>query len=310
MRKTVKKVASKKPMMQKGGVKKPLRKAQTGTSTGTPYQEYMKNPGAVASDTVAVRKPIPGSKTSSGAQAYYRDMLDKPVAKNPKNQGALQKAWDKTYGMDASDRANSSSTKNKYLTPEQDKSMRSKGPMKKGGSVKKMAKGGVTKKPLRKAQTGTSTGTPFQQYMKTPGAVASDTLMKPIPGVETIPMKPVAKNPKNQGALQSAWEKTYGPQWRDERYSMDPNETMDQYKRRMNSPMKKGGATKAKMAKGGSTKMAKGGTAHPGFKSVQAGIAAKQGISKKAAGAILASATRKASPKAKAANPRLKRVKG
>ena len=52
-----------------------------------------------------------------------------------------------------------------------------------------------------------------------------------------------------------------------------------------------------------------GGTAHPGFKSVQSSIAAKQGISKEAAGAILASSTRKASAKAKAANPRLKRVK-
>jgi hypothetical protein len=55
--------------------------------------------------------------------------------------------------------------------------------------------------------------------------------------------------------------------------------------------------------------MAKGG-AHPGFKAVQAKIAAKQGLSKKAAGAILAASTRKASAKAKAANPRLKRVKG
>lgn len=50
--------------------------------------------------------------------------------------------------------------------------------------------------------------------------------------------------------------------------------------------------------------------AHPGFKAVQASIAKKQGVSKKAAGAILASATRKASPAAKKANPRLKRVKG
>ena len=49
--------------------------------------------------------------------------------------------------------------------------------------------------------------------------------------------------------------------------------------------------------------------AHPGFKSVQKSIAAKQGISQKAAGAILASSTRKASKAAKKANPRLKRVK-
>ena len=62
-------------------------------------------------------------------------------------------------------------------------------------------------------------------------------------------------------------------------------------------------------AKKGNKKMAKGGTTHPGFKSVQSSIAAKQGISKEAAGAILASSTRKASTKAKAANPRLKKVK-
>lgn len=54
----------------------------------------------------------------------------------------------------------------------------------------------------------------------------------------------------------------------------------------------------------------KGGQAHPGFKAVQSKIAAKSGVSKKAAGAILAASTRKASAKAKAANPRLKRVKG
>lgn len=58
---------------------------------------------------------------------------------------------------------------------------------------------------------------------------------------------------------------------------------------------------------GGSYK--KGGT-HPGFKAVQAGIAKKQGVSKAAAGAILASAARKASSAAKKANPNLKRVKG
>jgi hypothetical protein len=48
--------------------------------------------------------------------------------------------------------------------------------------------------------------------------------------------------------------------------------------------------------------------AHPGFKAVQAKIAKRYG--KERAGAILASATRKASAKAKRANPRLKRVKG
>lgn len=49
--------------------------------------------------------------------------------------------------------------------------------------------------------------------------------------------------------------------------------------------------------------------AHPGFKSVQNKIARKEGIPAKAAGAILAAATRKAAPAAKKANPNLKRVK-
>jgi hypothetical protein len=48
---------------------------------------------------------------------------------------------------------------------------------------------------------------------------------------------------------------------------------------------------------------------HPGFKSVQKSIAKKEGVSQKSAGAILASASRSASPAAKKANPRLNRVK-
>ena len=49
---------------------------------------------------------------------------------------------------------------------------------------------------------------------------------------------------------------------------------------------------------------------HPGFKSVQSGIARREGVSKERAGAILASATRKASNSAKRSNPRLNRVRG
>ena len=48
---------------------------------------------------------------------------------------------------------------------------------------------------------------------------------------------------------------------------------------------------------------------HPGFKAVQNKIAKKQGISKKAAGAILAASSRNASVAAKKKNPRLKKVK-
>lgn len=47
---------------------------------------------------------------------------------------------------------------------------------------------------------------------------------------------------------------------------------------------------------------------HPGFKAVKKKIQA-EGYSKKAAGAILANASRNASAKSKAANPRLNKVK-
>lgn len=46
------------------------------------------------------------------------------------------------------------------------------------------------------------------------------------------------------------------------------------------------------------------------FKSVQSKIAKREGVSKDRAGAILAAATRRASPAAKRKNPKLKRVKG
>jgi hypothetical protein len=49
---------------------------------------------------------------------------------------------------------------------------------------------------------------------------------------------------------------------------------------------------------------------NPGFKAVQKKIASKQGVSMKAAGAILASSSRNASAAAKKKNPNLKKVKG
>jgi hypothetical protein len=54
--------------------------------------------------------------------------------------------------------------------------------------------------------------------------------------------------------------------------------------------------------------MAKHSKAHPGFSSAQRSIEKREGVSRKAAGAILASASRGASKAAKKANPRLKRV--
>lgn len=49
---------------------------------------------------------------------------------------------------------------------------------------------------------------------------------------------------------------------------------------------------------------------HPGFAAVQKHIASAEGLSEKAAGAILAARSRGASKGAKKANPRLNKVKG
>ncbi len=71
---------------------------------------------------------------------------------------------------------------------------------------------------------------------------------------------------------------------------------------------KDGKVTQADVLKGRGV-YKKGGSAHPGFKAVASKIAAKQGVSKQAASAILAASSRNASSAAKAKNPRLKRVK-
>ena len=117
------------------------------------------------------------------------------------------------------------------------------------------------KKTLKKAQTGL--GTPFQEYMKTPGAVASDTVMKTVspdmpelqggPGYWNAAKRPVAKNPNNQNLLEKVYEQTYGQGWRGDTGQPARGETFEQYKRRM-GPLKKGGST---MAKGGATKAKK-----------------------------------------------------
>lgn len=49
---------------------------------------------------------------------------------------------------------------------------------------------------------------------------------------------------------------------------------------------------------------------HPGFAAVQDKIAAKEGVSKNSAGAILAASSRGASKAAKKKNPRLNKVSG
>jgi hypothetical protein len=73
------------------------------------------------------------------------------------------------------------------------------------------------------------------------------------------------------------------------------------------------GERTARSSKGDKTNLMKHGehtSAHPGFKAVQSRIASQEGLSKKAAGAILAARSRSASASAHKINPRLNRVRG
>ena len=131
--------------------KKSLPKAQVGQSVGTPFQDYMKIPGAVASDTIVSRKPM--GTTPQKTELYYREMLEKPSPKNPKNKGTLVNAIEKTYGMDVWNRPGPQGpTNKKNLTPSQDKEMRRMGPNKqKMGGATKATKFAALAPPYNKA---------------------------------------------------------------------------------------------------------------------------------------------------------------
>jgi hypothetical protein len=109
----------------------------------------------------------------------------------------------------------------------------------------------VVKSSMKKMQVGgKTTGTPFQGYMKTPGAVASDTVSKTYYGDKTSTTKSgvmdiKAKNPKNQKSLEDAYKKTFGDDIKDRYTNPSAGETNDQYNRRMGT-MKKGGTVKSK----------------------------------------------------------------
>jgi hypothetical protein len=103
---------------------------------------------------------------------------------------------------------------------------------KKGGAVKKMKTGG-TAKPLIKAKNGkiVKTITPFQNYMKTPGAIASDTS-------DVFTGNRDGLNPK----LDKAYYDTYYAGRKNERRTGNDKVKYDANGKRV---YKKGGATKA-----------------------------------------------------------------
>ena len=186
---------------------------------------------------------------------------------------------------------------------------------------RKMAKGGAAGK--SKYQDGGKFNVTGKKPFESTGSKIG--LGAGIAGMTGIAGKAIAdavKNRRNRKKQQEI-EKQYmnKTQQANQQTANELNSMGEGYKRGGAKRMQKGGfpdlnkdgkVTRADILKGRGVIKKKGGAtkAHPGFKAVQSSIAAKQGISKQAAGAILASSTRKASAKAKRANPRLKRVKG
>ena len=136
----VKKTVAKKPMMKTGGSKKSLPKAQPGQSVGTPFQGYMKNTGAVASDTL-MKTTDPENVQLNGQPGFWY-VQKKPVAKNPNNQCVLEQAFEKTYGQgwkSESGQPGKGETFEQYkrrMGPLQKKGGTTKSTYKKGGAVK------------------------------------------------------------------------------------------------------------------------------------------------------------------------------
>ncbi len=180
--------------------------------------------------------------------------------------------------------------------------------VKKKGGVAKYRTGGI-----KKYQPGGGTGTPFQEYMKTPGAVASDTVMKTVspdmpelqggPGYWNAAKRPVAKNPNNQNLLEKVYEQTYGQGWRGDTGQPARGETFEQYKRRMGPLKQKGGAAKATYKTGGmvnpNAKVSK--QTKPGSKGVTPKVNPKATAAKRATGRVggTSKAPRTAKPKNK-----------
>lgn len=67
-------------VMEKGGTKKPLKKAQTGQTVKTPFQEYLTIPGTTPSDTIY-----------STGKDFVTKTKSKPI---------LNQAYELTYGQD------------------------------------------------------------------------------------------------------------------------------------------------------------------------------------------------------------------
>jgi hypothetical protein len=112
-------------------VKSSMKKMQTG---GTPFQQYMKIPKTVASDTTNIYS-------------------------TPKKGSTLDNAFSATYGDDYQQKAVDYNTLGKFRGSNDAYTK----PLKKGTSLKKT--GGAVKKPLAKAQVGGTSMTPKKETL-------------------------------------------------------------------------------------------------------------------------------------------------
>jgi hypothetical protein len=151
-------------------------------------------------------------------------------------------------------------------------------------------------------------GTPFQEYMKTPGAVASDTTFNKQNTPNLSGRTNIPSNPK----LKDAFEKTFGmdvfsrsvPDYIWESAPTDNRrQNFDEYHRRMGPNRAKGGTAKATYKTGGmvnpNAKVSK--QTVPGSKGVKSGVNPKATAAKKATGRTggTSKAPRTAKPKSK-----------
>jgi hypothetical protein len=131
----------------KGGVKKYQTAGTSKAKKETPFQQYMKTPGAVASDTIASRQPaLNNSGKQIISQKDGKPLYEKNKIAKPTKSQALIDAFEKTYGRDIWDRSYwTGITRNKNLSPSEEKDLRRMGPTLKRGGVKKYQYAGTSK---------------------------------------------------------------------------------------------------------------------------------------------------------------------
>lgn len=154
--------------------------------------------------------------------------------------------------------------------------------IKKGGTIGRTV---AKKARVRKMAAGGSSGCP-EGYQ-----LASDGTCQPLAGTKLLRGSGLGMG--IIGGLGSAMGAVASMTSQKSMQKRAADNIVDTTMNTINAPMKKGGVVKKGM----------------GFKAAQKSIMKKQGLSKKSAGAILASGARKASATAKRKNPNLKKVK-